>query len=369
MSVINPEELLNNLLDEAMSKVGSGISIVSGLQDVEKDLLAKLIEYSEKSRGVLSVVITSITYKALHPEQDIRNHQVSIPNGYSGRGFDTKYITPFMKRQKFPYMAESGWLTRSLEQKVPYNKDFPGGMNPKLKPTFLEVIDRVQHGANCSEYLSFLFQALIIKRNSQILALSRPSALSISTILEVLINHFNGSYSSTGASRLPVLAIFAAYQCLINEVKRFNNKKLLPLESHTSADKRSGRIGDIDLTDEKNRAFEAVEVKHGIPITLQIVEDAFNKFQSTNVSRYYILSTANTTDDEWIKIQAEVQRIKNVHGCQLIVNGIMPTLKYYLRLLDDPSEFINNYVKLVEDDKALKFEHKLRWNVLIGEMV
>jgi DNA (cytosine-5)-methyltransferase 1 len=50
-------------------------------------------------------------------------------------------------------------------------------------------------------------------------------------------------------------------------VKRFEGKKLLDIESHTSADSRSGRIGDIDIVDEKGRAFEAVEVKHGIPIT------------------------------------------------------------------------------------------------------
>jgi DNA (cytosine-5)-methyltransferase 1 len=46
----------------------------------------------------------------------------------------------------------------------------------------------------------------------------------------------------------------------------------------------------------------------------------------------------------------------------------MPTLKYYLRLLDDTFEFIENYVKLLEDDKALKFEHKSQWNKLISEM-
>lgn len=48
-------------------------------------------------------------------------------------------------------------------------------------------------------------------------------------------------------------------QRLINETKRFEKKKLLPIESHTSSDKSSGRIGDIDIIDEKKRAFEAVE--------------------------------------------------------------------------------------------------------------
>jgi DNA (cytosine-5)-methyltransferase 1 len=46
----------------------------------------------------------------------------------------------------------------------------------------------------------------------------------------------------------------------------------------------------------------------------------------------------------------------------------MPTIKYYLRLLDKTFEFIENYVNLIEADKSLKFEHKERWNNLISEM-
>jgi DNA (cytosine-5)-methyltransferase 1 len=143
----------------------------------------------------------------------------------------------------------------------------------------------------------------------------------------------------------------------------------LPIESHTSADSRSGKIGDIDIIDENDRAFEAVEVKHGIVITLQLVQDAYSKFKTAPVNRYYILSTANYPDKvEWDKIQDEIQKIKNVHGCQLIVNGIMPSLKYYLRLLNNTFEFVNNYVTLIENDTALKFEHKENWNRLISEM-
>ncbi len=142
----------------------------------------------------------------------------------------------------------------------------------------------------------------------------------------------------------------------------------MPIESHTSSDKSSGRIGDIEIIDEKRRAFEAVEVKHGIQITLELVKDAYAKFQTTPVDRYYILSTAYPDKDELKKIDEEIQRVRNVHGCQFIVNGIMPTLKYYLRLLNNTFEFIDNYVNHLEADNALKFEHKERWNKLISEM-
>ena len=365
----SPSEFLTEQYNIAMHIVGSKDTITSDLNSDEQDLLNKILYYSEQAKAVLTVLVTSIVYKILHNEQDIRKHQVSIEGGYSGRTFDTKFITPFMKSCKFPAMSDSGWLTRALEQKVPYDINYSGAISPKeLKPIFLKLLENIENGANCKKYLNFILQGLIIKRNNQNIDLAKPTTLSIHLILELLDKHFNSSYKAEGASRLPVIAIYAAYQCLISEAKRFENKTLLSIESHTSSDKSSGRIGDIDILDEKNREFEAVEVKHGIQITLQIVKDAYTKFQTTPVSRYYILSTASPEKEELSKIEAEIQRIKNIHGCQLIVNGIMPTLKYYLRLLNDTYEFIENYVNLLEDDKALKFEHKERWNKLISDL-
>jgi DNA (cytosine-5)-methyltransferase 1 len=369
MTTQTPTEFLTDLYSKAMSVVGSNDKIVSDLEHKEQEQLSIVLQYSEQAKAVLTVLVTSLVYKALHPEQDVRKHQASIDGGYSGRTFDSKNITPFMKTNKFPSMAESGWLTRALEQKVPYDKNYSGAITPKeLKPAFLTILDNIENGADCQKYLSFLLQGLILQRNKQTIDLAKPTTLSINTILDLLYNHFNGSYKAEGASRLPVLAIYAAYECLIQEAKRFNNKQLLPIESHTSSDKSSGRVGDIDIIDEKNRVFEAVEVKHGIAITLQLVQDAFEKFKTTPIDRYYILSTAPPDRDEYKKIEEEIQRIKNVHGCQLIVNGTMPTIKYYLRLLDKTSEFIENYVNLIESDKSLKFEHKERWNNLISEM-
>lgn len=369
MSTQSPKELLLELYNKAMSVVGLNNKNITDIKPKEQEQLNLVLHYSEQAKAVLTVLITSITYKIINPEQDIRKHQASIKDGYSGRTFDSKHITPFMKMQKFPSMAESGWLTRALEQKVPYDKNYSGAITPKeLKPVFLQILDNIEKGADCRKYLTFIMQGLIIKRNLQTIDLAKPTTLSISSILELLDKHFNGSYKAEGASRLPVLAIYACYQCLIQETKRFEKKELLAIESHTSSDKSSGRVGDIDILDEKKRAFEAVEVKHGIAITIQLVQDAFEKFKTTPIDRYYILSTASPDKDEFKKIEAEIQRIKNVHGCQLIVNGIMPTIKYYLRLLDKTSEFIEHYVNLIEVDKSLKYEHKERWNQLIREM-
>lgn len=328
-----------------------------------------ILEHSEGSKGVLTVLVTSLFYKIVHPEQDIRYHQQSLVGGYSGRTFDTRYITPFLKEKNFPAMAESGWLTRSLEQNNPYDLNYRGSIRPtQLKSAFLDILDKVEKNIYDPEkVLSYIFQGLILKRNKQKIRLAKPVNIPITTIIEYLLKHFNFSYSTSGAARLPVLALYSVYECLMEEVSRFKGKTLLPLESHTSSDLRSGRIGDIDVVDDNGIPFEGVEIKHGIEITKQMAKDAYKKFSSEPVKRYYILSTAGIKKNEVEDVKKEVEKVKDIHGCQLIVNGLVDSLKYYLRLLDNPTDFLERYVKNVEIDQALKFEHKERWNEIVSQ--
>jgi DNA (cytosine-5)-methyltransferase 1 len=212
-----------------------------------------------------------------------------------------------------------------------------------------------------------MLQYLIIQREGQKIKLARPVNLTINEIVSIIGTHFNAKYRYEGVSRLPSLSIYAIYQCLVGEVGRYSDKELLAIESHTSADQRTGRIGDIDIVDKEGNAFEGVEIKFNIPISLQMVKDAYTKFKTTPVRRYYILSTADISESDKSQIIDEIAKIREIHGCHVIVNGIIPTIKYYLRMLNDPSSFINKYVSLVELDKAVKFEHKEKWNEILSQ--
>ena len=196
--------------------------------------------------------------------------------------------------------------------------------------------------------------------------LAKPHSLSIAAIVALLEKHFTSNYSCSGASRLPTLAVYAAYQCMTTQVARYNNKTLCPLESHNSADTKSGRIGDIDVNNTDGSTFEGVEIKHGIPISRGLVTDAYEKFKIHNTDRYYLLTTANMDYADWVAINAEIERISHIHGCQVIVNGVYTTLKYYLRLLNDTAEFIDFYVECLKNDETIKFQHKTRWNEVVS---
>ncbi len=74
------------------------------------------------------------------------------------------------------------------------------------------------------------------------------------------------------------MAIYSIYECIIEELKRFNNKKLEPLGSHTSSDRSSGDAGDIVVRDSNtNLLYEVVEVKFDIPVDKYMIYDTYKK--------------------------------------------------------------------------------------------
>lgn len=367
--MIDAETLLRTFYDNAFAKTAKAGKVDSELDAEHAKALDTIISESETNKGVYTVVATSVTYKILHPEQDIRKHQSSIPGGYSGRTFDTKFITPFLKRCDFPAMAESGWLTRSLEQKVAYDWNYPGAVKEPLKHCFLLILNDIEEKKIAPEIvLDYLLQSLILQREKKRITMATPQNLSIHEIVDLLDRHFHSRYKSHGAARLPVLALYAAYECIIKECKRFEGKILLPLESHTTADLRSGRIGDIDVDNADGTPFEAVEVKFDIPVSAEIVLNAKGKIEKTKVRRYYILSTKDPVEADLDEIEKMSKQLKNIHGCQLVVNGVMQTLKYYLRLIEDTAAFIDHYTMLLSSDEAVNYEHKEVWNNLVSSL-
>lgn len=361
-------EVLNRIYGIALEEVSKQDYSTTLPKDTENQVKL-LVSHSESSKGMMTVLITLFTHKIVNPQQDIRYHQAQQPNGFAGRSIDKDFITPFMKSVSFPAMSESGWLTRSLEQPHPYTLDYPGKITPlSVKESFLLLIHQVQcQGILAETVLMFIFKLLIKQRDSLNIELAKPHSLSIAKIIKLLEKHFSYRYTTPGASRLPTLAIYASYQCMMIQVARYKEKTLCPLESHNSADSQSGRIGDIDVNNENGTAFEGVEIKHEIPITAGLVADAYEKFKIYNTDRYYLLTTANMDSADWESIDNEVARIAQIHGCQVIVNGVYTTLKYYLRLMNDPAEFIDKYVELLKQDDTIKFQHKTAWNNIISE--
>ena len=245
---MNYKEQLIELYNEA----SSGNSDLSNLSDSTQRNIKKIAEKCFTQKGVYTVLITLSIYKILHQEQDIRNHQTQINNGFSGRTIDTQFITPTLKELKLPSMAESGWLTRSLEQPYPYTLDYNGKISNKVvKKSFLEIINDIEINHVNPKYImvELLKQVIEYQEKNKIIIkpLENPEKLTISKIIESLDVQFSYNYKNFGGSKLPVLAFYAIYQIIINEVSRYDNCELKELGSHTASDRTSKSSGDIEL--------------------------------------------------------------------------------------------------------------------------
>lgn len=192
--------------------------------------------------------------------------------------------------------------------------------------------------------------------------------ITIADIVNLLNDHFSCNYQVTGASRLPVIAFYSVYKMFM-EFDRYKGKTLSGLKTPTTSDTKSRGIGDIEVLDEEENFFEAVEIKHNIPISPELVQDAYQKFFKTSVSRYYLLTTAEPNVDDPKTVDQLVRKIHKQHGCEVIVNGIIPSLKYYLRLLSNSKLFLDCYSKNLQLDfkqnTDIKEVHLRYWNELL----
>lgn len=347
------------------------------MSEIEKYYVNIVITNAYSQKGVWTVLITLLFYKILNPHQDIRYHKVELKNGFSGRTFDTKIVTPTLRKLQLPCMAESGWLTRSLEQANPYTLDYKGKIaNIELKTAFLNILHIVQNcdtnenGANkAKDFLECLF--VKIKQESlshkiEIIPLKNKDEITISQIIKMLNLHFRHNYQTYGASKLPVLAFYAIYEILIRELKRYENCTLGHLGSHTASDKTSKSAGDIEIF-KNGQIYEAIEIKLNKEIDIDMIDIAYTKIIKFSPKRYSIFSTANIKQSDIALIEAKIENIRQEHGCQIIINGVLPSLRYYLRLIDDLSIFIENYSKLIELDSEIKKEHKEYWNEILSK--
>lgn len=314
---------------------------------------------SAQNTAALHVLVTLLAKKIMSPEQDIRYHKSNLDGGFSGRLLDAEHITPFLREYELTPRPSSGWQTHSLQQNYPYDEDYPGAISPaELKTAFLYLVQRIQTEEGLAHRVLFVILGKLaeIRERNRPPALARPrdkTAAVVADLVEKL-------WAQPNAARVPVLAVFAVYQCLVKEFERYSNHDLLPLKSHAQSDEQVDRAGDIDLS-LGEKTVESVEVKHGIEIGAGLVEQAIEKIRPTPIRRYYILGTSNRID-EVEKISKLVADARSSCGCEIIVGGLAPTLKYYLRLVTDTDDFIDNFVELLETDDGIGRDLRLTWN-------
>lgn len=309
--------------------------------------------------------MTLAAYKAIEPRQDIRFHKSEYQGGFSARSIDNAGTIPFLQENSLYYNVETHWLSQTFSFAGPYMPDLVLKTQPKSAgPLMLKVVNAIQSAADPVAYskavLQIIFFALIDERNRGKVPLEKPQNLSIDQTIALLDAHFMHGYEKN-TPRLPQVAIYAIYQCIMPTMDRYKELTLMPLERMKAANRKSGSVGDVDVN-KGEQPFEAVEIKFQIDISREHVAEAIQKIKTASVQRYLILSTGGVAEGEAEEITKLADGFRRSNGCEIIVNGVLDTIKYYLRLIDSPSSFINRYTAIVESDADLGYEHRLAWN-------
>lgn len=367
---------LNKCLDVALEHFDPQLKatpdyFTRGLSQELRNALDSMTQFCDKAAGGYNNLVTSLTVKVAYGNNvDIRYHQSQIqhltdrPAGFNFRGVSENIVYPWMEKHEF-HTAKSGWQTRTLERPKPYTLDYDENIST-IKTPFLVSYDRIEtHHENAEIALSYLFWHRLHIREKLKITLALPKLDNVSEIVALFSNHFFYKFKdSKGGSRLPVLALHAVYSVLIEELDRYQGKKLKKLQAHSAADSRTGAIGDIEIANADGSIFEAVEVKHEQVVSLAMIESSREKIAGSSVDRYYILTT-HPNHEPSPEILKTVDKINRILGRQIIVNGVIPTIRYYLRLMISPGSVLPKYLDLLASDASIGYEHRAIWNALV----
>lgn len=366
-------ELLKRYFEDAYV-VAESIQSKSDFTQQVAILGSTLFDDAQKIAGIRhaarGVALTLSAFKNVEHGQDIRFHKSEQQNGFSARSFDSRVTIPFLQSKSLPYNVETHWLSQTFSFAGPYLSSLDLKTVPKAAgPLLLNIVNAIENSKNKCQFanavVEVILAGLIEERNKGRVALEKPQNLSIDQTIELLEKHFYFGYSKN-SPRLPQVAIYSVYECLMPSVARYQGLNLQPLEKMKAANRKSGTVGDIDVNKD-GEPFEAVEIKFDIPISREHVSEAIQKIRYASVKRYLILSTAGIANGEDMGIAKLQSDFRRSNGCEIIVNGILDTLKYYLRLIDSPSTFVNRYTARIESDEDLSYEHRLAWNEICSE--
>ncbi len=314
------------------------------------------------------VALTLAACKAANVDQQVAFHQRNHQGGFNARSVDEDVVVPFLRARSLPNPSQSHWLTASVVAQ-PFTPNLViKTQSKKIKenlPQLVCELDKRGDEQFARQVLHLILVRLIEERNKSHVPLTKPKGLIIDTVISLLRKHFSQVYKH-GAPRLPQLAMYALFDCLVESCDRYKDAAIGELERLRAANRKSGTVGDVDIYRDE-RPIEAVEVKFDKPIKRGDVTNAIEKIKTSEVERYYLVSTQNMDLEEEEEIRKIIQDFYYHNGCELIVNGVYETIKYGLRSVTDIDTFVAKYVDLLGSDLDVGYEHREAWNEVVQE--
>lgn len=329
----------------------------------DKEVLRKIefVSRNIQNRAGIRLLISCLLAKLDNPKVDVRKPYTEIGgrDSFSGRTYDETYVGNFVTKHRLPCNPTTAFLTPALRNRniVLTPKVNLVGRPPEIYQYVLDLLDLVHKKVMAPDFLlvEALRQLIILRDENQKRIKSLLKNLgdtgSVPLSGEDIINLIEQHLNCKGSSRLPVLIVAAAYQTIGTYIQ----EKVLPLQSHNSADKQTGALGDLQVTliDEDN-VVTSYEMKMK-KVTIDDINIALQKIGSVKYKiDNYIFITTDAIDDvvkEYAKLLYE-----QTGGIEIVILNCIGFLRHFIHLFHRfRLQYLELYQKLVmaEPDSAV----------------
>lgn len=348
-----------DILESAFRRVSNDIN-QSIIVDLDVVTRIEAICRSISNRACIRVLLACSLAKIHHPAADIRKPYTEIgdADSYSGRTYDEKYVGPFIIEHNLPCNATTAFLTPAFRNRnITLTPDINlVGRPPELYQLLLQLLaDIYTDKVSADDILAEAIRWLLITRDERLLrmktfleslqATTGTIPLSSESIVILLEQHLK----SPNSSRLPVLAIAAAY----DSASAFLGERTLPLTSHNAADEQTGSLGDVQITliDDDN-VVTVYEMKTR-RVTQSDIDYALQKIDR-RIDNYIFITTEEISQQ--VKDYA-ASIYERTGGIECVVLDCIAFIRHFLHLFHRiRMEFLESYQRLllVEPESAVR---------------
>lgn len=350
----DPREILNIAFRRASAHIDKPI-----VEDPEIQGRVNAVCRNIKNRACTRLLLAALLAKIHNPNVDIRKPYTEIgdPDAYSGRTYDESFITDFIREHHLPCNPTTAFLTPALRNRnitLTPDLDLEGRPKELYTKTLQLLTDAHEGKVSPEDLLAETIRCLLIFRNERdqriatMLAELKESVsedtipLSVEAIVTLMKQHL----ACPGSSRLPVLMVAAAYQA----AEEYLKERILPLHSHTAADKQTGALGDLEITllnDDKVITSYEMKTRRIIRSDIDLALEKINK--SGQRIDNYIFITTDIIDPE---VQEYAKSLyEKTGGIEFVILDCIGFVRHFLHLFHRlRTQYLECYQKLVLDE-------------------
>lgn len=344
-----PEQILDSAFQRASRQITRSI-----LRNAEIATKVNFVCRNLQNRACVRLLLACSLAKTHNPNVDIRKPYTEIgdEDAYSGRTYDESYISQFIIKHDLPCNPTTGFLTPALRNKnIVLTPDINlVGRPPQLYQTILELLSYVHtRRVSARNLLAETVRCLLVVRDERrqrmntLLAALRASEGAIPLSSEGTVSLIQQHLSCPRASRLPVLAVAAAYKAAADHLR----ERILPLSAHTSADEQTGALGDLHITlVDDNNVVTCYEMKTR-RVTREDINRALQKISQASARiDNYIFITTDPIDQEAQDYAASIY--DQTGGIELVILDCLGFLRHFLHLFHRlRTQYLDEYQELL----------------------